>query len=379
MVDQPPILLIGEAQGDDEAYFGHNFVGSSGMELLRMLDTAGIIHFDARDRANVSNFYTTRNPKFTHEIWEHHHARVRRTNVFQLNPPGNDLSFFCGGKWGALPGWPALTGTKFVRAEFEPELDRLCAEILELNPNLIICLGNTPLWALTGRTAITKWRGATALSTHCVTDYKLLPTYHPAAVLYQYSLRPTAIADLQKAQRESAYPDLRRPCREIWIEPTLDDIREFIHNITPSTCSVLSVDIETAAQRITCIGLAPSPYLALVIPFDDERSTTGSYWPSADVERRVWDLISTVLGDTTIPKVFHNGLYDIPFLWRSMKIKVMGAQHDTMLLMHSLNIGLKDVKGLKPMSLGHCGSLFADECAWKNLGSHHKTIKKDDV
>ena len=67
-----------------------------------------------------------------------------------------------------------------------------------------------------------------------------------------------------------------------------------------------------------------------------------------------------------------NGLYDIPFLWRSMRIKVLGATHDTMLLMHSLQ-----PESLK--SLGYCGSLYADECAWKNLGAHHKTIKKDDA
>lgn len=368
----PPILFVGEAQGDDEAYFGQNFVGSSGMELLRMCDAAGIISFDTTDRGHVSAFYNTRNPDHTNHIWLRHSDTIRRTNVFNIHAPRGDLNCFCAGKHNALPGYPALTGTKYIRAEFEPELDRLCAEVLDLNPNLIVCLGNTPLWAFSGRSAITKWRGATLLSTHCVSDYKLLPTYHPAAVLYQYSLRPTAIADLQKALREALYPDLRRPSREICIEPTFDDVAAFIAGIQPDTCSVLSIDIETAGKRITCIGLAPNSSLALVIPFDDERAATGSYWPTAAIEREVWQLIAGVLGDPRIPKVFHNGLYDIPFLWRSMRIKVLGAAHDTMLLMHSLQ-----PESLK--SLGYCGSLFADECAWKNLGAHHKTIKKDDA
>jgi hypothetical protein len=324
------------------------------------------------DKHHVSTFYTTRNPDHTNRIWLHHVDTIRRTNVFNIHAPRGDLSFFTAGKRDALPGYPALTGTKFVRAEFEPELDRLRDEILTLNPNLIVCLGNTPLWALTGRSAITKWRGYTTLSTHTVSDYKLLPTYHPAAVLYQYPLRPTGIADLAKAKRENLYYDLRRPQREIWIEPTLDDVESFFYDLTPNTCSVLSTDIETVGKRITCIGFAPSPGLALVIPFDDERTKSGSYWPTAEIEARVWSIIKRVLEDPTIPKLFHNGAYDIPFLWRSMKIKVMGAQHDTMLLMHSLQ-----PESLK--SLGYCGSLFADECAWKNLGAHHKTIKKDDA
>jgi len=186
-----------------------------------------------------------------------------------------------------------------------------------------------------------------------------------------YSVRPTAIADLQKAQREAQYPDLRRPSREIWIEPTLDDVASFIAGIRPDTCSVLSVDIETSGKRITCIGLAPNSRLALVVPFDDERAATGSYWPTAAIEREVWGLIAGVLGDQRIPKVFQNGIFDISFLWRSMRIKVIGAQHDTMLLMHSLQP--ESLKGL-----GYLGSLFSDECAWKNLGAHFKTVKREN-
>lgn len=368
---KPPILFIGEAWGDDEQHFGQAFVGSSGMELLRMCDAAGIITFDQLDKHHVSTFYTTRNPDHTNRIWLRHVDTIRRTNVFNIHAPRGDLSFFTAGKRDALPGYPALTGTKFVRAEFEPELDRLCDEILTLNPNLIVCLGNTPLWALAGRSAITKWRGYTCLSTHTVADYKLLPTYHPAAVLYQYPLRPTGIADLAKAKRESAYPDLRRPQREIWIEPTLDDVHEFVSRYIRG-CELLSVDIETAGTRITCIGFAPSSDRCIVIPFDDERNRSGSYWTSAADERAVWEIIRSVLSDISIQKLFQNGIYDIAFLWRSMRVKVIGAQHDTMLLMHSLQ-----PESLK--SLGYIGSLYADECAWKQLGAHFKTIKKDDT
>ena len=81
-------------------------------------------------------------------------------------------------------------------------LTRLC----NLDPNLIICLGNCSLWALAGRTGITKLRGTTLLATHTAADFKLLPTYHPSAILRQWDNRPTVIADLMKAKRESAIP-----------------------------------------------------------------------------------------------------------------------------------------------------------------------------
>jgi uracil-DNA glycosylase len=367
----PPILFIGEAYGEAEARLGKPFVGPSGAALLRMLGEAGIIKLAKPDQRALTRFYETSDSTALDYIWTCHAHEIVRTNVFNLHPPGNDMAELCGPKTDALPGYPVYTKSKYIRREFEPELDRLCHEILTLNPNLIVCLGNTPLWALSGRTGIKAWRGTTMVSTHTVADFKLLSTYHPAAVLRGWDIRPIVIADLMKAQRESAYPELRRTPREIWIEPTLADVCGFFTGFVKHNNRVLSVDIETTGTRITCIGLGYAN-LAIVIPFDDERRTNGSYWPTQQDERACWGLIDTVLGDPTIPKLFQNGLYDIAFLWRSMGVKVLGAQHDTMLLHHALQ-----PESIK--SLGFLGSVYADEGAWKHLGKRvRKTIKRDN-
>ena len=138
------------------------------------------------------------------------------------------------------------------------------------NPNLIITLGNTALWALSGSTGISKVRGTTYLSTFTVGDFKCLSTYNPAAIFKQYELRPTIIMDFVKAARESQFPEIRRPNCEIWIEPSLENIATFIDQYV-RTCDLLSVDIETSGTRVTCIGFAPRADLAIVIPFDDPR------------------------------------------------------------------------------------------------------------
>ena len=218
-----PILLVGEARGEAEARHNSSFIGPSGAELLRMLNESGIISFTFADRDYLHRYYSQSDPSCIEAIWGLH-PEIVRTNVFQIHPPRNDLEYFCGPKAEALPGYPALMKSKFVRAEFEHELDRLANEIMQHNPNLIICLGNTALWALAGRVGITKLRGTTLLSTHTAADFKLLPTYHPSAILKQWDNRPTVIADLMKAKRESLYPEIRRPPREIWIEPSLVDI-----------------------------------------------------------------------------------------------------------------------------------------------------------
>jgi uracil-DNA glycosylase len=364
-----PILFIGEAMGENEAKISRGFVGVTGAALLQMLHDAGVIRFTPEDRSFLSKFYKSYDPWMLDAIWQLH-PEIARTNVFQLHPPGNDLAFFCGPKAESIPGYPSLVKSGYVRKEFFHELDRLGDEILALDPNLLVCLGNTALWALCGHTGITKLRGTTCVSTHTISGYKLLLTYHPSAVTRQWELRPTTVADLSKINREKDHPDVRRPPCEIWTEPSLEDIREFISRYILG-CPLLSVDIETSGSQITCIGFAPRQDLALVVPIHDTRQASGSYWPTADAELSCWQLIRSVLEDRTIPKLFQNGLYDIAFLLRSKGIRVRGARDDTMLLHHALQP--ESLKGL-----GYLGSIYTDHGPWKSERMKSDTIKRDE-
>lgn len=364
-----PLLLLGEAWGANEAKLKAGFVGASGIELLRMLNEATIITLTNDDFAFIKKFYDTSDPLCIDAIWRLH-PEVTRANVFNLHPAGNDLRNLCGPRDEGVRGYPALTKSKYLRREFIPHLERLADEICTLDPDLILALGNTPLWALAGTTGIGKLRGTTRLSTHTATGYKILPTYHPAAVIRQWELRPTTVIDLMKAQREMGFPEIRRPKREIWIEPTIEDIRTFIRDYVRGT-PLLSVDIETAGSFVTCVGLGPNDDIALVVPFLDERKKDRCYWRSLEDERTAWELLRGVLGDRSIPKVFQNGLYDIAFLWRAIGIRTYGATHDTMLAHHALQ-----PESLK--SLGFLGSIYCDEGAWKQERGRSKTIKRDE-
>jgi len=336
------ILILGEAWGEEELRQRTPFVGASGWHLTLMLQEAGI-----------------------------HRADCYLTNVFNLKPGDtpkkkNDLSTLHG--YPSLKGWPKLEGG-YIHEEYRKELERLADELTEVNPNLIVALGNTAIWALCGTTGISKLRGTTTISSHTVAGYKLLPTYHPAYVLRNWSDRPIVIADLIKAKRESAYPDIRRPKREIWIEPTLEDLYEFDQRyITPA--DRLGVDIETAGNQVTCIGFSPNPNCALVVPFFDARKASRSYWPTLRDEKDAWRFVSDVCSRERPTKTFQNGLYDIAFLWRAYKIKTINAEHDTMLLHHALQP--ESLKGL-----GFLGSVYTDEGPWKQL-RHQATIKRDD-
>lgn len=340
------LALVGEAWGEHEERERAPFVGPAGWELTKMLTAAEI-----------------------------NRADCFLTNVFNLRPQDNSLFYLSGTKEERIAGYPqAIASYKgsqkkvWIHERYQSELDRLATELIEENPNIIVCLGNTPLWALGGTTGISSIRGTTLLSTHTVTGFKLLPTYHPAAVLRQWELRPTTVVDLQKALRESAFPEIRRPQRFIWIEPTLADLETFYGQYIQS-CERLSVDIETAGNQITCIGFAPRHDVALVIPFFDSRRKNKCYWPDVHTEQQAWRFVKETL-ESEIPKVFQNGLFDVSFLLRSYGIRTMGAEHDTMLLHHALQ-----PESLK--SLGFLGSIYTDEGAWKIMRKT-KTLKRDE-
>lgn len=337
------LFLIGERWGPDEERERTHFVGGSGYLLTKMLEDAGI-----------------------------HRADCYLTNVLNFRPPQDRLENCCGTKSEGMVGYPPILKGRYLLARYQTELDRLAAELIEVNPNLVVCLGGTALWALTGKTAITKLRGVTDTSTLTVSGFKLLPTYHPAYVSRNWSERPVTVLDLMKAKRESEFPEIRRPNRQIWIEPSLQDL-ELFYETHIRTCSILSTDIETAGTRITCIGFAPSSRLGIVIPFTDPRRKGGNYWPSVSDESQAWYFVRRILEDSSIRKLFQNGLYDIAFLFRAYGIKVAGAEEDTMLLHHSLQP--EALKGL-----AYLGSVYTDEGAWKGMRekAKFKTIKRDD-
>lgn len=362
------IVLVGEAWGREEAEAQAPFVGSSGRVLDGMLRQVGI----RRDECFV-------------------------TNVLNFQPKGrykdNDLKNVCGPKAEAIVGYPAISSGKYLRAEFQSELSRLYTEIFNEGPTLIVALGATAAWALLGTTGIKKIRGAPSVLTGPAfakigSPIKVFPTYHPAAVMRDWGgLRPTVISDLAKAKHEATFPELRRPRREIWIEPTLSDLANFERDfIIPSRD--LSVDIETAAEQITCIGFSPSIDRSIVVPFVRRGPGTGSYWStledelaalavvrrwcamtlSDDLKRRVG--FPNLVGLPRKRGIGQNHLYDINYLWTRYGI-MLACDEDTMLLHHALQPELE--KGL-----GYLASIYTDELPWKFMREKHETLKKED-
>lgn len=327
------IFILGEAWGQEEERVGLPFVGASGRFLKSALSRVGIRYEDCQ----VSN-------------------------VFNLRPkPTNDVKNLCGPKSEGILGMPALYPGKYVRAEYASEITRLHKELQAAKPTLILALGSTATWALGLGNSIKRIRGAAVLSKFG----KVFPTVHPAAIFRDWTLRPIFFSDLAKAVREAQFPEIRRPEREIWVEPTLQDIATFYElHIKPARR--LSVDIETSGKYITCIGFAPSINLALVVPFI--LADGKPYWSSEADERAAWEWVRRACQHPNI--IGQNFLYDAHRLWRTYGIPTPGFSDDTMLLHHSLYMELE--KGL-----GFLGSVYTNEARWKFMRDV-ETIKKGD-
>ena len=336
------IAIIGEAYGEQEEIYRTPFMGPAGDQLNSILADAGI----ERKSCYI-------------------------TNVFNLRPDRNNIDSLCCSKaeGRGIRDRSPLLPARFLRTEYAGELSRLLAELERVRPNVAILLGNVACWALLDRQNISKIRGA-ATTSHYLPWLKCIPTYHPAAVLRQYDLRHVTVLDFVKAKVESAFPEVRRPVREVWLEPTLSDLAQFKKEHIDGA-PFLALDIETAMDEITCVGFAPSVERSLVVPFVDARKPSGNYWNSLAEELAAWNFIAEVCA-SPIPKVGQNGLYDIQWLWQRYGIPVLNYAHDTMLLHHSLFPE-------SPKGLDFLGSVYTNESSWKTerpRGKH--SLKKDE-
>ena len=272
--DNADIMIVGEAPGSEEEKRMEPFVGSSGQELTKMLHEAGI----ARTECFI-------------------------TNVCKTRPPGNEIKKY----------YSKFTNTTRIPGpELTQGIEELREEIRRVNPKLIIALGDTPLWALTGERGITKWRGSLLEAEGC----PVLPTYHPAAILRMWSWRFIAVHDLRRAKRylDTGFP---KPEYMFTIRPSFGTAMEILKNLEVKLNAMpmhLSVDIETRDKHIACIGIGWSKTEAICIPFMCVENVEG-YW-TLEEETAIVSMLFKVLTHPNIRVSGQNFIYDLQYLAR---------------------------------------------------------------
>ena len=175
-------MILGEAPSYEETAAGRPFVGPSGRELDRLLKDSGI---------NRS------------ECWI--------TNVCKYEvPPNVDKKKL-----------PFHTRAKNAGIDIDQQLIELQTEINDIKPNCILALGGTALWALSGKTKISKHRGSIMGVWVISLFLPIIPRIllHTAAggEIKGYWNRQVMIFDFKRAWTESASPLLDLPNRILQI------------------------------------------------------------------------------------------------------------------------------------------------------------------
>jgi uracil-DNA glycosylase len=327
------IAFVGEAPGDTEVEKGIPLVGASGNVFNAMMRTANL---DRRE--------------------------FHITNVFDEQLPDNNVKNWCASadeaKKGGFDDLPPIGVSGYLRPEYRYHLTRLLSELDDVRPNIIVPLGGTALWAFTGAASISSQRGNIQPATFLVPGAKLLPTFHPAFVMRQWKFFSVVTADFIRAYREGGYRDIRLPYRELLIEPTVQEIRDYLPRLRAS--DLLSVDIETGWGLVTNLGFAPDREHAINIPFADIRKPNKSFY-SVEEEVEVWKLVKEIMESDT-PKLGQNfGAYDAYWFIDKMGIAPRNYLHDTRLIHHNLYPEL-------PKDLEFMGGSYTEQGAWKSWG-----------
>ena len=333
------VMIVGEAYGAEEELRGEPFLGASGQELNRMLTEAGLAR-----------------------------AQCFTTNVVNARPPKNDLSAWIAGTKKEITPAHIPVRDKWVLPIVDAGIHSLEREIALVKPNIIIALGNTALWALTGEWGIMKWRGSILFHS---SGTKVIPTYHPAAVLRQWEWRAIAVNDLRRAERHSHEWEDHPPEKFYEIAPSYDTAYQrldwLIEKVSLGEIEWIDFDLETRAGHIDCAGFSWSKSEAICIPFMSRRSPVG-YWEDPAMEGIIVWMIYRLLTHPKVKVRGQNLLYDCQYTYRHWHFVPRVAQ-DTMLSHHSMFPGTK--KSLDYLASMYCERYTQwkpDKVVWKEGG-----------
>jgi len=314
------VLIVGEYPGADELWKGIPFQGAAGAELARMLHEAGIIISECR----TAYVYPWKNSGHT-------------TLLAPTKPKGIAIGAteFLDGKY-CTP--KVLEGIALLNAEIELH-----------KPKVIITLGEMSMWAVTGESTLTNWRGSHL--EHKASGIRTIPTYAPHMVLRNWEWRMFAVRDLSRANAYRHHPEDYNPQWDFLIRPSFEATMEILENLLAQAERgpvPLSLDIETICRHISCLGIAWSRTSALCIPFMDQGK---HYWEEHE-EVAIVQSLKTLLQHRNVFNIGQNFAgYDNQHFAKHWGF-TPHLEFDTMLAQHTLFPGM--AKSLDVLSSLYC-------------------------
>ena len=283
------MAAIGEAPARTELLKGKPFQGPAGGVLNRVIHKAGI----TRSELYITNLSKEPIDNITELIREY---KVKGKTHYELTKKGLY--------------WK----------------DILKEELSSTKANVFVPMGNAALLALCGTAGITKWRGS-ILDCELLPGRKVIPTIHPASSLYGNFFAQYFIAnDFETVKEQSTFPEIKLPFRNYIINPSPDEAIAYLEMLHKAK-GIVSWDIETVKNEVSCISFAPNPMEAMSVPLDKY---------SLYDEVQVWKKIALLMEDPEIPKLGMNLMFDTQFILSHNRIQTKGYIDDIMIAHHIL-------------------------------------------
>jgi len=329
---EPPdgrvIAFVGEAPALEEISLGEPFVGPAGRELNRWLKVAGIIR-----------------------------SYCFFGNLSQVRAPNDKIENMYEDFKGQRPN-----------AELRRWIQVLKEDLEKLQPSIIIALGRFPLITLTGQDRISK-RWGSILPCSLVPGLKVVPLYHPSAILRGYSaLRSIMTTFLRRAIKESKVKGLNLPERTYLINPSLEETLSHLQRLKASP--TFAFDIERPEIKksqtdsyITHISFSDNPSWAMSIPFHQGKFHKWAENHEALILRAIAELFQT-----DAIKIAHNLMFDYLCINHDWKMHIKPPLWDTMVAHNRCypDLSNKTLKSLQLNSLAFCTALYTREPYYKD-------------
>lgn len=306
------ILILAEAPGKSEDFYGTPLVGDSGQFLKKKLRIRGI--------------------SLNKDCW--------KANVVSCRPPGN------------------ATPTQQQIKCCHPNIEKI---IRTLKPKTIFLLGGVAITSLFGEDfsnrKINRWRS------YCIPDEKykcnIIPLYHPAYLVRNEkdaNLHAVYDRDLDRAIFLLKREYLPRENYEDRVSLLTDfqKVVQFLRYIKQEKLTI-AFDYETTGlkpfkrgHKLCVIGIATSEKEAVAFPFDYK-----SFWTSKELNQ-IKSLWHDILKDRNIRKICHNVKFEDN--WSAIKVgtQISRVHWDSMIGEHILD-NRKAGCGLKFLTFVHFG------------------------
>jgi len=313
------IWLMGEAPGSNEIRQDIPFVGGAGRVLDSMLQEVGIKRTDC---------YID--------------------NIIRICPPGGTFNSYYHDKSKTVP-------TDELKAEWVKAQELIAKH----KPNVVVAFGNEALVALTGKRAITKWRGSVL---EC-RGVKVIPMLHPSMVMRMWSHRPECIIDLNRIKEEAKTPEfIKYYTDNLIINPKYDDVMHHLTEFLPKQ-EYIAFDIETQQRQITCMGLGWSKQDSICIPI----FYGGNSWWNEAEEYAIISAMRKLFHESQVKFIAQNAQYDMVYIMDKWGIDVPKLWMDTMIAFHCVYPELRK-------SLAFLTSIYTHRPYYKDMGVNPDTL-----